>query len=198
MIIDFNVNYNCYEEKILKSYTIFDYICPKCGARHSLIRHGCYERNVCFINSCKNVIEEKITILRLKCNSCNSTHAILPNDIIPYCIYSFSFILNILLKYYSTEHNVLELSSNFNISFQTIYSFISKFIAFIDSGSVVLRNLGYYLDSAYSVDTLVSAINNVQSIGNFLYEYFFNSKWMFLMLKFKSILSCPIFVGGFY
>lgn len=197
MVIDFNVDCNCYNKKILENYSVFDYICPKCGAKHSFIRHGTYERNVFFVDSSKNLTEEKIDILRLKCTSCNSTHAILPNDIIPYCIYSFSFILNVLIEYYSTNHKILNLCSNFHISFQIIYTFISKFTVFLDSCVAVLRSLGYSITSTYSVDTIVSAINIFQLSENFLYQYFFNSQWMVLMLKFKNILPRPIFISGF-
>ena len=49
MIIDFNVNYNNYEEKILNFYGFWEYKCPCCGARHSLTRHASYTRNICFL-----------------------------------------------------------------------------------------------------------------------------------------------------
>ncbi|WP_395939534.1 DUF6431 domain-containing protein [Clostridium sp. DJ247] len=196
MIIDFNVNYNNYNEKILNNYSIFYYICPKCGAKHSLTRHGNHERNVCFIDDSQNVRDRKIIILRVKCSSCNSTHAILPNDIIPYCIYSFSFILNVLTEYYSNEHRVLDICSKFSISFQILYMFILKFSLFLNSCTTVLRSLGYAVASA--PNTIVSEITNYQFNGNFLYQHFFNSQWIFLMLKFQNILPRPIYIGGFY
>lgn len=196
MIIDFKVNFNNYEEKILNNYSFFDYQCPKCGARHSFTRHGSYARNVCFIDADQNIVEQKLTVLRVKCSSCNSTHAILPNDIIPYYIYSFSFILSILTKYYSKEHSIPALSTIFSISFQLIYIFIAKFSSFLNSCLTVLRSLGYAITP--DPDTVVSALNSYQLSGNFLYQYFFACQWMLLMTKFQNTVPRSIYIGGFY
>jgi hypothetical protein len=196
MIIDFTINFNNYDDRILKDYSIITYTCPKCGAKHSLTRHGCYERNILLIDELGNIQDRRIVVLRVKCSSCKTTHAILPNDIIPYCIYSFSFILKVLAAYYSKQHKVEEMCSNFCICFQVLYMFISKLSAFLNSCKPVLRSLGYAID--FTPDTVVSAITNYQLNGNFSYQYFFNSQWIFLMLKFQNILPRPIYVGGVY
>ena len=196
MIIDFNLNFNNYEEIFLKNYSVFYYTCPKCGAKHSFIRHGIYDRNICFIENNYNIIEKKISILRLKCTSCTSTHAILPNDIIPYCIYSFSTIINVLTRYYSKKEKVVSMAENLSISFQLIYNFISRFLDFLNSCLSVLKNLDFTNVSLIPSE-LVDAINQYQLNNNFLYQYFLNSKWAFLMTKFHNILSPMIFVGGY-
>ncbi len=196
MIIDFTVNFNNYDDRILKNYSIIIYTCPKCGAKHSLTRHGCYERNVFLIDEFDNIQDRKMLILRVKCSSCRSTHAILPNDIIPYCIYSFSFILKVLTAYYSKQHKVKEISSNFSISFQVIYVFISKLSSFLNSCKSVLRSLSSSMAS--TLNAIVASIANYQLNGNFLYQYFFNSQWIFLMLKFQNVLPRAIYIGGFY
>jgi hypothetical protein len=51
---------------------------------------------------------------------------------------------------------------------------------------------------ASTLDAIVPAIANYQLNGNFLYQYFFNSQWIFLMLKFQNVLPRPIYIGGFY
>jgi transcription elongation factor Elf1 len=126
MIIDFNVNYNNYNERVLNNYLLFTYKCPKCGAKHSCIRHASYERNICFINADHNIISKKMNILRVKCNSCKSTHAILPNDIIPYCIYSFSFILSVLKDYYIDNDKISDICSNYSIIISAYLYFYIK------------------------------------------------------------------------
>ena len=196
MIIDFTVNFNNYDDRILKDYSIITYTCPKCGAKHALTRHGCYERNILLIDELGIIEDRRMVVLRVKCSSCKTTHAILPNDIIPYCIYSFSFILKVLAAYYSGHHKVEEIYSNFCICFQVLYMFISRLSAFLNSCKPVLRSLGYAIDSTPHM--VVSAITNYQLNGNFLYQYFFNSQWIFQMLKFQNILPRPIYVGGFY
>lgn len=74
MIVDFTVNLNDYIEKLLNNYLFFDYIFPKCGAKHSFSRHGSYERNTCFMDK-DNKIEsrKKFTIATL------IGHAIIPS-----------------------------------------------------------------------------------------------------------------------
>lgn len=196
MVIDFNVNYNNYDEKILNNYSLLTYKCPKCGAEHAFIRHGSYERNICFIDKDYNIISEKINILRVKCNSCKGTHAILPNDIIPYCIYSLSFILNVLTDYYTANDKISDICSNYSISFQLIYIFILRFTEFFNSCTSVLRTLGFALPSIK--DSIIIAINKYKLKCNFSYQYFFNCQWIFLMTKFHANIPRPVYIGGFY
>ena len=195
MIIDFTVDFSNYKNKILNNYSFFDYVCPKCGAKHSLTRHGSYERNICFIDN-HNICEEKICVLRLKCASCNSTHAVLPNDVIPYCIYSFSFVIKVLGEYYLEDSKISDICTMFSISFQLIYSFISKFIEFVNSSFSILRNLGFEI-SCIPHDVL-SSIDLYHQNKNFLYVYFFRTQWMLFLRKFHNILSPPIFIDSFY
>lgn len=68
-------------------------ICPKCKCT-GLVRHGFYERSTDIFN--RN--DSKIMILRLMCPHCNSTHAILIEDMIPYSIASFHTIVDVILK----------------------------------------------------------------------------------------------------
>lgn len=196
MIIDFTANFNNYIEKILNNHLFFDYICPKCGAKHSFTRHGSYERNVCFMDKHNNIYEERMCILRLKCRSCNSTHAILPNDIVPYCVYSFSFIINVLTKYYLKDNKIVDICSLFPISFQLIYSFVSKFIEFLNSSFSVLNSLGCEVPCV--PQKVISMINLYHKNKNFLCSYIFSTQWMFFMRKFHSRLSPPIYIGSFY
>jgi hypothetical protein len=51
-----------------------------------MIRHAYYERNVITIIN-EVMIYTLLKILRVKCTSCGSTHAILPGDIIPLLIH---------------------------------------------------------------------------------------------------------------
>ena len=196
MIIDNRVNFNTYREKILDNYSQLDYVCPKCGAKHSLIRHAIYERNVCYIDNGNNICDNKIQVLRLKCKSCNSTHAILPNDVIPYCIYSFSIIIDILIKHFINNKKVLAIGNELIISFQLIYSLIKRFQKFVKSCLLVLKSLGFDNVST-EIPQILEAINQYKNNHNdFLHQYFLNSKWIFLMTKFHNILSPPIFISS--
>jgi len=80
MILQFQVFSNDYKEKILDNYDTFDYICPKCGARARFHRHGSYLRWTAYLSVHGEILFEPLDILRLKCQSCNSTHCILPAE----------------------------------------------------------------------------------------------------------------------
>jgi len=195
MIIDFNINYNNYDEKILNNYSIFTYTCPNCGAKHSFTRHASYVRNICSLDDNFQIVEIKLNILRVLCNSCDSTHAILPNDVVPYCIYTFSCMFHVLVQHFIAHQSVLKLCQKFKISFQLIYFFISRFFEFVNSAYFVLRILGYCDDDTSNISGLLKAINKYSEINSFPLKYFINTKWIFLMTKFHNKLSIPIRIG---
>jgi|BioPla2DNA2_1021312.scaffolds.fasta_scaffold27112_1 hypothetical protein len=196
MIIDFNVNFNKYEEEILNSYKTFNYTCPTCGAKHSLFRHAKYERYIATIYQ-GEVSSKKLEVLRLKCSSCDKTHAILPADTIPYCIYSYSCILTILLEHFIDKKSILDLAGKFNISFQIIYLFISRFKEFLKECIYVLRLLYFFKDNEKpSFHDALTAISNGSIKNQFLKIFFSKTKWMLLMKKFLNIIPRPITIGS--
>ena len=104
MIIDFTHSFKDYDE-ILNFYGIWDYDClnPECGARqHPMRRHAKYERSlVLWDASARRLKEERMEILRLKCSSCDTTHAVLTLDIIPffeYSIYAFLALVSLCME----------------------------------------------------------------------------------------------------
>ena len=58
---------------------------------NGLIIHAYYDRHVDIFDR-----NHTIRILRLKCPSCNSTHAVLIEDTVPYSIVSFDIIIDVL------------------------------------------------------------------------------------------------------
>lgn len=198
MIIDFNVNYNNYEEKILNFYGFWEYKCPCCGARHSLTRHASYTRNICFLIAI-GIEEHKIKILRLVCSSCNTTHAILPADTIPYCIYSFSCILQILTKLFVDEQSVIQISNKNHVSFQLIYLFIKRLIKHYNPCINFLRMfLTVQLDFTSSFKDVLSIITKNFSCIDFQREYINYTKLVFLMIRNQNILSRKVHIGAYF
>lgn len=75
--------------------------CPCCNST-DLITHGYYERTI--IYECdKKIVSEVIIIKRIKCKSCNKTHALIPIDIIPYKQVIFKIIIDCIYdeEYYN-------------------------------------------------------------------------------------------------
>jgi len=205
MIIDKKLSFKTYEEEIFKKPTIFVYVCPKCGARHSLIRHCTYQRHICYIEGVSiAVLEKKITILRLLCTSCDSTHAILPNDIIPYKTFSESTINYILQKYFVFEQSISMISKELNLSYQFVRSIIYKALMFVRILFVFLRLLGVELISPHFPNIIFKALyGHFKDTKTLSIEYYQNEQWPFLMTKFfnkkfNENLSIPIYLKLYY
>lgn len=97
----------------------FDHLhCPNCHS-NGLIIHAYYDRHVDIFNR-----NHTIRILRLKCPSCNSTHAVLIEDMVPYSIVSFDIIVDIL------NNNDFLPSSHVFFLKNKYLSFITDYISF--------------------------------------------------------------------
>lgn len=105
-----------------------DYPCPLCSSKYpQWKRHGAYKR---YLISFKNnqAITDQITITRYRCLSCNGTHAILPESIIPYQSYSLIFILRVLKDYFTRQISVESICIKYEISVSTLYSWKKLFL----------------------------------------------------------------------
>ncbi len=134
MLIDLTHTYDSYHE-ILDHYGRWDCICPKCEIKGKMHRHAFYERFLCVLDK-GHVVDRKLNILRLKCEACGSTHAVLTMDMIPFYIYSFSLILDIVRSVLVQKMPVLKKEKESSISFQTIYRFICLWQLYFESYSV--------------------------------------------------------------
>ncbi len=193
MINDFTVSIKSYNEKIINGFSISWHICPKCGAKHSFIKHGYYDRNVCFFDHKFNLEESKITVLRLLCKSCNSTHAILPYDIIPYKIYDRNVIYHILTAHFVYKKSIENISQKYKISSRLICEFIRIFRIFLTSLFVFLKVFLGFSNEISDVSGMIILIT--KHTKDYLYQYYLHTKWIFLMNKFKDVLSKRIYVG---
>lgn len=95
--------------------------CPNCNAKHpTWAYHDSYER--CLISyQNKTIINDTINISRIICSSCNVTHSILPEIIIPYRSYSLLFVLSALNDYFMGCLTVAALCDKYQISASTLY-----------------------------------------------------------------------------
>lgn len=65
--------------------------CPRCGCRGNYSPHGRYRRHLVSVGAARSV-----EVRRVRCMSCGATHAIIPEDVVPYRAYSESFVLAVL------------------------------------------------------------------------------------------------------
>lgn len=142
MIIDFTHSFKDYSE-ILDFYGVWDYECPnpQCRAKqHPMRRHARYERSLVLWDAdVGRLKEERMEILRLKCCSCGSTHAVLPMDIIPFFAYSNQVFLALLSLCMEKKGSVLRTEEKTGVSCQLLYRFLLIFHEYAEKLMLFLR-----------------------------------------------------------
>ena len=101
-------------------------VCPHCGSKGNCVSFAHYDRHlVDFIHG--HVCNTPIRVLRVRCSSCQHTHAILPDVIVPYASYSLFFILRVLAEYFIHSLSVEALCFKFAISHSLLYRWLDLF-----------------------------------------------------------------------
>lgn len=169
--------------------------CPRCNTSKHFVNHCSYVRNICSIVDSK-IISTTIEILRLKCNSCGQTHALLPDDVIPYCYYGKSFVMHCLKLYYIDNKNVSEIVSLTNTYEKLIYKFLKIYSGEFCSLMFFLKSyLSIYLETKTPPRKIFSILNSIENFKNFLKEYFSSTNRVFLMRKRQNIISRKNLIG---
>ena len=163
--------------------------CPKCKAKSNFSYHGSYLRNISFIINNK-VYDFKVWVTRVICNSCGSTHALLPNFIVPYKIFSRESFLYTVSQ--ACSSSVITIAEKLGLSFQLIYSFIALVLSFFHHADSLNRHENLYENfnqEYFSLNCLTICDNSF--CVKFFYRYF----WIFLMTKFQNIEAPPVYIG---
>jgi transposase-like protein len=102
-------------------YKYYGEVCPKCSTPDELAPYGSYYR---YLVSYKNgfVVATLLKVSRFKCSSCGSTHALLPDILIPYSSYSLLFKLTVLVAYFERKQTVGAICEKFGIAVSTLYA----------------------------------------------------------------------------
>ena len=132
----------------------------------------------------------QVTVTRVICNSCGSTHALLPAFIVPYKTFTLQSILYVTENAIKTS--VLKLSEKLKISVELIYSFIALLTGFF-----------CYADSLNREEYKTKNFNKKYFLNNciaicddeFCIKFFYRYKWVFLMTKFQNKRPPPITIG---
>ena len=163
--------------------------CPKCNAKPNFSYHGSYFRNISFVTQ-NSTYDFSVSVTRVICNSCNSTHALLPSFIVPYKIFSLHSILFIVLELYHSS--VLKLSNKLNLSFELIYSLFTLFISFFCYVDSLNKNNNTYknFNLKYFQLHCFDICNNI-----FLINFFKFYQFPFLMTKFQNMKSPPVYIN---
>ncbi|MFR4351167.1 MAG: DUF6431 domain-containing protein [Roseburia sp.] len=89
--------------------------CPVCGSCGNCHVHAYYDRSVIDFRNGRKVTDS-LCVLRLICDSCHHTHAMLPDILIPYASYSLMFILRVLGEWFLGHSTMEHLCDRFSIT----------------------------------------------------------------------------------
>jgi len=89
--------------------------CPRCRAIGKLSDYDVYERNHVTIAD-DIMVETRVSVRRVECSSCGSTHALLPDTLIPYNPYTLVFKLSVLIAYFERDTTVEKVCERFEIA----------------------------------------------------------------------------------
>ena len=98
--------------------------CPICGSTGNCHIHAYYGRSMIDF---RNGHQEKdnLCVLRVFCDSCDHSHAVLPDCIIPYSSYSLFFILRLLGEYFAGLYPAEQLCERFGITLNQLYIWLA-------------------------------------------------------------------------
>lgn len=206
MIICFNNKINNFNENNLKSFCSYSErnlyiqslmpditdihrnICPCCHAKNKLIKYGKYERNISILID-DYVENYRVSVRRVICNSCNHTHALLPNFIVPYKIMALFSIAQIVQR--ACISSAYKLAEAINLSVQMIYTYMAIVLAFFDDFKILNNSKEYYNTPKFNQKYfLMNCINLSQA--NYRLDFFEFYNWLLFMQKFRNNVSPPI------
>lgn len=136
---------NCYEKYMLW-LDVLKLECNFCHKRGECVRHGYYERGY-LLESGDLQSNTRIMILRVRCKGCGHTHAVLPDEVVPYYGFTIPFIYSILDQYYGQERKARAICEKNGISMALLYSWKKRFerqkdqfLGLLESGMRSARN----------------------------------------------------------
>ena len=166
-------------------------VCPCCHAKNKLIKYGTYERNLSILVN-DNVENYIVSVQRVICTSCNHTHALLLDFIVPYKIMALPSIAKIVQR--ASVSSAYKLAEAIKVSVQLIYTYIAIVLAFFNDFRV-LNNSKEYFDPI-NFNQKYFLINCIKiSDVNYRLDYFEFYNWLLFMQKFRNSVSPPITIS---
>lgn len=164
---------NTFSEKIsfYNNFINFNFICPCCNSNH-FIFYGSYSRNFSYLENDK-IIDSSIDIQRVFCKNCKSTHALIPDFLIPYKIYDANTILTLIIN--SADSTLISLDNKFNIYRQLILKWKKQFNLYLNK-----------LFSLYSINEHKLLFVLLKNDNNIFYKFYIEFNDLLLMRRFDS------------
>jgi hypothetical protein len=151
------------DRQLLGSFTPRKKNCPACRAHGRLVPHGSYRRAMVSINDGR-VCLEQIRVKRVICKSCNKTHALLADILIPHGAYTLRFIIHVIRAYINRSGTVEGLCAHYQIAVSTLYCWKK---CFREHTNLLLTAFGQISQMA---DGIIDFISDIEALP----ESFFN------------------------
>jgi len=158
--------------------------CPKCRALGRLMSYGGYFRRLISRKE-DEITDSLIYTLRFKCKSCNSTHALLPDVLIPYSRYSLRFKLLALIAYFERKTTVVNICESFNIAVSTLYEWKKQLLLHKD------LLIGLLLSQKTTGLDFIRTFLNTESTPNPLERFFNKHGFSFLRKRGLATHTVP-------
>lgn len=163
--------------------------CPFCGSAGNCRPHAYYDRWILDFHD-GTAFQERLRILRLCCESCHHTHAVLPDFIIPYSTYGITFVLQVLQTYFNRSHadslcTVDKICSFFDISCRLLYRWLDLF------RKHKFQWLGVLTDSEVSEAAFIDNLQHRSSFSDFLADFFHRMAFSFLQNHTSPLQTHP-------
>jgi len=161
MITDYRYSHTTYSE--LSKEDLTEYDCPntKCGAKHSTKYYSHYERHVIsldidaliaifdvkglidtetILNITDQLFNDKmLDVFRVKCESCKTTHAVLPGDVVPYRQFSLLTMLAIVKVVCYRKDTIEKTAQHLQLSWQYMLALLNQWTNHLSDMALLMR-----------------------------------------------------------
>jgi transposase-like protein len=112
-------------QKATDTFRHFGEPCPNCGAVGKFSECGDYDRRLVSYED-GQITDSEVRPKLFFCSSCETSHALLPDVIIPYGRYSLLFVLAVMAAYFERADTVVNICERFGIAVSTIYDWRNR------------------------------------------------------------------------
>ena len=113
-------------KKYTKNLNTFSLECSHCHTKGNCVKNGHYERSH-LLHPGDLEQGTRIDIQRIKCRHCSRTHALLPEQIVPYLQFAAPFIYSVLIRYYARAETVAHICESTQITPPVLYRWKARF-----------------------------------------------------------------------
>ena len=160
--------------------------CPICNSTGNCHIHDYYGRSIVDISTPdQQQTKTNLCILRVFCESCGHTHAVLPDIIIPYSCFSLLFVLRILGLYFAGLHTIEQLCERFGISQKLFFKWLKLW------ASHKQQWLGILDDSEVTNISFWKQICEEQRYSDFSMGFIRMTSYSFLQAHRNPVLRSP-------